>query len=344
VPNNANFFAFSQNHSLGTATIVNPALLSGWGVRPYDWQFAASLQQQLLPRVSAEIGYSRRSWGNFTYTDNRAVAASDFDTYTMTVPTDDRLSNSGQPISYALINPSVFGRQDNYLTLASDYGDVTSYWQGVELTVNARTNGGLTLQGGVTTGGGTRDNCDVTSEVPELLIVLGVQQAISSCHVEEPWLPAWRGLANYTVPKIVVQLRAILRSQPNLAATNDPASNGASVNGNLIVASGVIAPGLGRPLAGNAANATLNVALPGDVYPERLNTVDMRISKILRFGRTRSNVGIDLYNMFNANTGTVFNATYGQLNTTGLANTAPWLRPTSILNARFLRFTATVDF
>ena len=82
VPNNANFFAFSQNHSLGTATIVNPELLSGWGVRPYDWQFSASVQQQLLPRVSAEFGYSRRSWGNFTYTDNRAIAASDFDTYT----------------------------------------------------------------------------------------------------------------------------------------------------------------------------------------------------------------------------------------------------------------------
>ena len=204
---------------------------------------------------------------------------------------------------------------DNYLTRASDYGDVTSYWQGVELTVNARTNNGLTLQGGVTTGAGTRDNCEITSKVPELLIVLGVQQAISSCHVEEPWLPAWRGLVNYTVPKVDVQLSAIMRSQPNLAATNDPASNGASVAGNLIVANGLVAPALGRPLAGNAANVTLNVALPGDVYPERLNTVDMRVSKILRFGRTRSNVGIDLYNMFNANTGTVFNGTFGTLST-----------------------------
>ena len=54
------------------------------------------------------------------------------------------------------------------------------------------------------------------------------------------------------------------------------------------------------------------MALPGDVYPERLNTVDMRISKILRFGRTRSNIGIDLYNLFNANTGTAFNQTFGQ--------------------------------
>ena len=58
-----------------TATVVSPDLLSGWNVRPYDWQFSASVQQQLLPRVSAEFGYSRRSWGNFTFTDNRAVGA-----------------------------------------------------------------------------------------------------------------------------------------------------------------------------------------------------------------------------------------------------------------------------
>ena len=61
---------------------------------------------------------------------------------------------------------------------------------------------------------------------------------------------------------------------------------------------------------------TVNLALPGDVYPERLNTVDMRVSKILRFGRTRSNVGIDLYNMFNANTGTAFNQTFGTMRRT----------------------------
>ena len=33
-------------------------LVSGWGVRPGDWQIGASVQQQLLPRVSAEIGYT----------------------------------------------------------------------------------------------------------------------------------------------------------------------------------------------------------------------------------------------------------------------------------------------
>jgi len=88
----------------------------------------------------------------------------------------------------------------------------------------------------------------------------------------------------------------------------------------------------------------INLVAPGQVWGDRVNALDLRFAKVLRFGRTRSNVGIDLYNMFNANTGTVFNGTYGQLTTTGLANTAPWLRPTSILNARFVRFNATIDF
>jgi hypothetical protein len=76
--------------------------------------------------------------GQLHVTDNRAVAASEYDTYTLTVPTDARLPNSGQTISYGLLNPSGFGKQDNYLTRASDYGDVTAYWQGIELSVNAR--------------------------------------------------------------------------------------------------------------------------------------------------------------------------------------------------------------
>ena len=64
--------------------------------------------------------------------------------------------------------------------------------------MNARTNNGLTLQGGFTTGAGTRDNCEITAQLPELLASCSAsQQAISSCHIEEPWLWAWRGLANY---------------------------------------------------------------------------------------------------------------------------------------------------
>ena len=78
-----------------SGTTVNPNVLEGWGSRPYDWQMAISLQQEILPRVSAEVGYNRRSWGNFYYTDNRAVGPSDFDTVTLTAPRHPDLPDGG---------------------------------------------------------------------------------------------------------------------------------------------------------------------------------------------------------------------------------------------------------
>jgi hypothetical protein len=81
----------------------------------------------------------------------------------------------------------------------------------------------------------------------------------------------------------------------------------------------------------------VNLLAPGDLYGDRVNTVDMRFAKILRFGSTRTNVGLDLYNLLNANTGTAFNQAFG-------TDGATWLRPTAILNPRFVRFNVTVDF
>jgi hypothetical protein len=239
-----------------------------------------------------------------------------------------------------MLKPAAFGRVDNYLALASDYGDTSFYWQGLEMTVNARMNNGLTVQGGFTTGGGVRDVCEVAAKLPELHSQFGsilANHDVAACRIDEPWLWAWRGLANYVVPRIDVQVSAIMRSQPNVLATNDPGSNGLSQSANYFETAANIVAQLGRPVAGNAPQVTLDLTRLGDVYPERLNTVDMRVAKIVRLGRFKANVGFDLYNLFNANAGTSFNQNFG-------TNGAAWLRPNAILNPRYARFNATVDF
>ena len=51
--------AFS-NRNFGTTTFSNtidPGILHGWGVRPSDWNLGASVQHELLPRMSVEVGY-----------------------------------------------------------------------------------------------------------------------------------------------------------------------------------------------------------------------------------------------------------------------------------------------
>ena len=76
-------------------TTQDPALFSGWGVRAGDWQYGVSVQQQLMARMSLEVGYYRRWLNNFIVTDNLTVAASQYDPFTISAPVDPRLPDGG---------------------------------------------------------------------------------------------------------------------------------------------------------------------------------------------------------------------------------------------------------
>jgi hypothetical protein len=65
----------------------------------------------------------------------------------------------------------------------------------------------------------------------------------------------------------------------------------------------------------------------------------MRFAKILRVAGRRLDVGVDLYNLTNANTATAFDATYLYTD-----NGATYLNPTAIAAPRLLRFNATLTF
>jgi Carboxypeptidase regulatory-like domain len=328
-------------------TRVNPDVQHGWGIRPYDWQFSVGVQQQILPRLALDVSYNRRSWGNFFFTDNLAIGPEDFDQVTINAPINANLPGGGGfPVTFLTRNTrSALGATDNYYTFASDYGDVTTYWHGVDVQVSARMSNGLFFQAGSSGGRGVRDYCAVTSKVPEILVtansVLNNQQ-VGECVVSEEWLTTLRGLVSYTIPKFDVLLSSSFRSLANVQpATNATfvASNGAAIAANYNVTTAILQPQTGRPLAPGLPFQTVNLLPLGHLYPDRINSIDLRVGKILRFGRTRTNVAIDLYNLFNTNTGTAFNQTYDPV-----TNGATWFAPTTVLNARFARFNVTVDF
>jgi len=329
-------------------TTVNPDVLHGWGIRPYDKQFGVSIQQQILPRVSVDVGYNRRWFGNHFFTDNRAISPQDFDTATMTAPQNANLPNGGgYPVTFVTRNTrSLLGATDNYYTFASDYGETTTYWHGVDVSMNARIRNGITVQGGTSTGRGVRDYCQVTDKIPEIFVtpmsVLANQQ-VGACAVTEPWLTTVRGLVSYTIPRLDVLVSSSFRSTANVqpsTVNTFVATNGASVSANENVTSALLQQStLGRALAPGLPFQTVDLTLPGQVYPDRINSLDMRVAKVLKFGRFRTNVGFDFYNLFNANTGTAFNQVYDVA-----TNGASWFRPTTILGPRFARFNVTVDF
>ena len=96
---------------------------------------------------------------------------------------------------------------------------------------------------------------------------------------------------------------------------------------------------MNRDLAGGSATASVNLIEPGTLYGDRVNPFDLRFAKILRFGGTRTNVGFDVCNAFNANPV----LTYAQAFTPNQA-VSTWLRPNSVLTPRFWKFSVQFDF
>jgi hypothetical protein len=326
-------------------TTVNPAVQEGWGKRNWDWQFSAGVQHELLPRVSIDASYSRRRWGNFFVTHNRALGPQDYDEVTLTAPSDSRLpGGGGYPVTFLVRNnnTALLGVTDPYFTTTKDFGDETHYWQGVDVTVNARLNNGLMIQGGTSTGRGVGDDCDVLigrygrPMAPGSSAVIDGQPA---CSATEPWLTTVRGLASYTVPKIDVLLSAILRSQPNVQPGGDVGTNGASRAANYVMTPAQFLAATGRSLRTGVTSETVNLVLPGELYGERVNNIDMRVAKVVRVKGTRANIGLDFYNLTNANTPTTVEATYDPP-TRG----ERWLRPSAVLQPRFMRFNVQFDF
>ena len=93
---------------------------------------------------------------------------------------------------------------------------------------------------------------------------------------------------------------------------------------------------LGRDLSNSAANVSVNLIPPSTLFSPRRNNVDFRVSKILRYGRTRTQVGLDVYNATNTDVVTGYNQTF-------VPNGA-WLTPTDIQPARYVKVNAQVDF
>jgi hypothetical protein len=309
------------NQSFGKSsfdTNYDPAVTQGWGVRPYNWDFGASVQHQLVPRLSATVGYFRRIYGNFLVTDNLAVESTDFTAFSIPVPADARLPGGGGTVVSGLydVSSAKFGQINNLVTASRRYGTQTERWNGVDLSLEARLRS-LTVQGGFSTGQTVTDNCEIRAALPESAAVNPY------CHVAAGFLTQFRGLGSYTIPKVDLRVSATLQSKP-----------GAQLAANYVAGNAVVAPSLGRNLSGGAANVTVNLVVPGDLYGDRINQLDFRVAKILRFGRTRTQVGVDLYNALNSSAVQTYNQTLG----------ASYLTPTLVLPSRFAKISAQIDF
>jgi len=319
---------------LRPSTTTDPDTLSGWGKRPGDWQVSTSVQHQLRTGVGVEVGYFRRSLFNFTVVQNRALSASDYGPFSVTAPVDSRLPGGGGYVIGGLhdLNPNKVGQVDNFVTFADNLGGQQETYNGVDVTINARPRAGVLLQGGLSAGQTTTDNCAIVKQyvnavspygsIPSNSNPIGAVQSLDMCHLSSGFRTQLKFLGTYSVPKVDMNVAATYQGLP-----------GPTIAANFVASNAEVQPSLGRPLSGNAANTTVNIVEPGTLYGDRINTLDLRLAKLFRFNGTRTTVNFDINNLFNSADVLSVNSAF-----------ARWQVPLAILNARLYKLSVQFDF
>ena len=139
-------------------------------------------------------------------------------------------------------------------------------------------------------------------------------------------LTTFKGLFSYLVPKLDVQIAGTFSSRPGVGLLANQVYTSAQVANPAFST-------LGRPLA-QVSTVTVSLIEPQTEFGDRIDQLDLRIGKLLRFGRARTSLNVDIVNALNSNDNLAYSPTFS----------ATWPTPTSVITARLFRLSAQVDF
>lgn len=299
----------------------------GWGNREATWQGTASIQHELWSGTSINVGYFRTSYANILAVDNRAVSPADFNEYCITAPVDPRLNEvSGSRICGLYdLNPTKFGQVDNILAHASDFGDISRVFNGVDVLLNARFPRGGVLGGGLSFGRTVTDYCALSAETADVARGTAVIADIPNTRFCKITPPVSAGTqvkfhGAYTLPWDF-QISGILQNIP-----------GPEIQAIYQVTNAIALPSLGRNLS--SGRATVPLIEPGTRYEERATQLDLRFAKNFRIQGARVTGMLDVYNSLNAN------PILGVNNAVGPS----FQNVTAVMAGRLFKFGAQVEF
>jgi hypothetical protein len=349
-------------------------LMDGWGKRRNEWQFGLGVQHEVLPRLSVEVTYNRRKYGNLTDTDTVGVGCDYYnnptlpsdacingwqnysdptglrDFYTFQTPTDSRLPQGGNYVIQGLQNQSVASLPvgSGGVVLLRQQLDYT--WAGFDTNVVMRARGGLRLSGGTSTGRAVRNTCDTNIDTPNVKGRVG-NELHGGCIDQAPFQTNVRGNVSYTIPWVDVLASGVFQYRPGVARSANMTVNAADVVWLNPARTGTnFFTGIAN---GTSGTTQINLLDNNDLFGEGLRLFDMTFRKNVRFAGKRLSLGLDVYNIFNSDAALAYQNTYTATRLSdgtwvqGNPNTgAPndWGRITQITNPRFARFSMTFDF
>ena len=175
-------------------TNYDPDLVTGWGVRPINWEAQLSIQREIAAARSVYAGYSRRMFGNLQVTRNLAVSNASYTPYSIPIPVNPLLPNGGGTLS-GLYDINRATTADNLITTDKAAGvNLEEAYDGFDFNAAARLGRGALISGGVSIGRARTNNCDLTGDLGLVFNGAFSRTDPAYCDVHPPFLPQWKAL------------------------------------------------------------------------------------------------------------------------------------------------------
>jgi len=331
----------AQDHEIGLrnnlAIFSEEGGLLDRGVRPdpdlqreYNVEWSASIQHEIVPRVSATFAWYKRNFYDEEQRSNEALAFCNPSTAQAGVPCgdwlpfnlvfDDPLGRlpelAGQQILAFNQDPATQGQLD-LLDVVSDIN--RDYYDGMELSLQARLPNGGMVSAGWTGHKHQQDTCGFTDNpngvsLSDLIDVntttlRGGRFCDQTGQLEIPWRHDYKLFGTYPLPwdfEVSGSVQSYSGNEQEIRWT-PPASY--------------------YPDGQRTRSSAVQLVEPGSLYLERWNQTDIAFRKLFRFGQYQMSGQADIYNLFNANSVIQQVDSYG----------STLFQPTRVLQGRMLR-------
>ena len=282
--------------------------------RPTNWEEAVTVQHELFPRVSVTGGYYHRTFQHLQVTRNTLVNPdTDYTPFTIVIPNNSSLpGGGGQSITMYNLNPARLGLVNNVVTWSDKNSRV---YNGIEVSVNARLGRGFVF-GGVTTERTATNNCDgpVTTAANA---TPSNPNNFRFCSLVPPFQTLYKASGAYTLP-YGVSVSATFQARPGISV------------GSFYTFNSAIA---GLALTGGG-NLTVVAVDPTTQYYDYVKTLDARLARTFRYGHTRVEPFVEIFNLPNFSTILTVNETVGP----------NYFTPGSIVQGRRLQLGGRIDW
>jgi len=296
----------STNGSFGLITRTpDPGI-----TRPYNIEMTVSAQRELMPGVSASIGYFHRHYYNLIYSDNPLLdQAGAFTPVSVPNPCKTGAVQCGgtQPDTLTLykINPALIGQGT-----VIDKNSPNNYrvYNGIEASFIGRLHGGAQVFGGFLTARQISNLCDSTDGTATITFAQSSDPNYTRyCDQSQfsiPFRTQFKLGGMYPLP-YGLNVAGTFQSYPGARNYGSGATNLDYLQQTYIVPAALLTPG--------QATETVSLNLPGSLYLPRWNQLDLRFARKFKLpgGRGSWQIQGDLFNVTNAHPILAVTTNYG---------------------------------